>query len=189
MPTNSDNPSDFNPEEFEDAAPTQTTSPDQPAPADAGEASEIEKLRAERDELFERLARATADFKNSQKRLQADKHLAVQFANSALIKSLLPIIDNFERVLAQDPAKVDSATMLKGMQIVYDQFVAELRKQHVEAIAPNRGDVFDPNLHQAVMQEVSTEFPQNTVMQVLSKGYLHHDRILRPAMVSVSKPE
>src|SRR4051794_35114305 len=72
-----------------------------------GDSNEITKLRAERDQLYQSLARAQADFQNSRRRLEADKEQAVQYANSTLLKSLLPVIDNFERALAVDAGKVD----------------------------------------------------------------------------------
>jgi len=179
MASTDNNPDAFNPEEIEDSASPEQLSPD--------DQIELEKLRAERNDLYQRLARLTADFKNSQKRLEADKDQAVQFSNSSLIRAMLPIIDNFERVLAQDPAKVDSQAIFKGMQIVHDQWLAELRKQHVDEIAPKAGEGFDPNLHQAVMQQDSDQYTEPTVMQLLTKGYRHHDRVLRPALVAVSK--
>jgi molecular chaperone GrpE len=151
-------------------------------------AADFDKLKAERDNLYERLARTTADFQNTRKRLEADVDLRAQYANSSLIKSLLPVIDNFERALAQDPAKTDVATLLKGMQIVHDQWLNVLKQQQVQEIAPQPGDPFDPTRHEALMQAPS-KFPPGSVVQTLQKGYALHDRTLRPAQVSVSKPE
>ncbi|HEV2294876.1 MAG TPA: nucleotide exchange factor GrpE [Tepidisphaeraceae bacterium] len=153
-------------------------------PGAAGDDSD--KLKTERDSLYERLARTTAEFQNSRKRLQAEADQRAQYANSALIKSLLPVIDNFERALAQDPSKTDAATLLKGMQIVHDQWLNVLKQQQVEEIAPQPGDPFDPTRHEALMQAPS-EFPPGSVVQMLQKGYALHDRTLRPAQVSVSK--
>ena len=149
-------------------------------------AADFDKLKAERDSLYERLARTTADFQNSRKRLQAEADQRAQYANSALIKSLLPVIDNFERALAQDPSKTDTATLLKGMQIVHDQWLNVLKQQQVEEIAPQPGDPFDPTRHEALLQAPS-EFPPGSVVQTLQKGYALLDRTLRPAQVSVSK--
>ena len=151
-----------------------------------GQADEATLLRAERDSMFERLARATADFQNTRKRLDAEADQRVLFANSALIRSLLPVIDNFERALAQDPSKTDAATLLKGMQIVHDQWLNVLRQQQVQEIAPQPGETFDPTRHEALMQQPS-EHPDGAVVQTLQKGYALHDRTLRPAQVSVSK--
>jgi len=158
----------------------------EPAEPPGAGAGDFDKLKAERDSLFERLARTTADFQNSRKRLQAEADQRAQYANSALIKNLLPVIDNFERALAQDPSKTDAATLLKGMQIVHDQWLNVLKQQQVQEIAPQPGEPFDPTRHEALMQAPS-EFPPGSVVQMLQKGYALHDRTLRPAQVSVSK--
>ncbi len=152
--------------------------------ADAGD--EYQKLKAERDSLFERLARATAEFKNAQKRSQIEMDQRLQYANSSLIKSLLPVIDNFERALAVDPGKADAKTILKGMQIVHDQWLSVLKQQQVQEIAPAPGTPFDPSRHEAIMQQDST-YKVPTVVQLFNKGYSLHDRTLRPAQVAVSK--
>jgi molecular chaperone GrpE len=173
-------------------------SPDQPAdsdgPADSAAQTaeapegnaELQKLQAERDSLYERLVRDTAEFRNAQKRMNAEMDTRLQFANSSLIKSLIPVIDNFERALAVDPEKVDARTILKGMQIVHDQWLKVLNQQQVEEIAPTPGTPFDPTRHEAIMQQDAT-YPVPTVVQLLQKGYSLHDRTLRPAQVAVSK--
>ena len=136
--------------------------------------------------MFERLARTTADFQNTRKRLEAEADQRVQFANSGLIKSLLPVIDNFERALAMDPAKVDAAAILKGMQIVHDQWLKVLRDQKVEVIAPQPGEPFDPNRHEAVMHEPAADGDEGTlVTDVMRPGYSWKGRVLRAAMVKV----
>jgi molecular chaperone GrpE len=154
-----------------------------------GAGEELEKLRAERDSLFERLARATADFQNSRKRLEAEMEQRLQYANSGLIKTLLPVMDNFERALAVDPNRADSAAILKGLQIVYDQLIKSLRDQKVQEIAPAPGEPFDPTRHEALMQQDAPQFAGRgpTVTQLLQKGYALHDRTLRPAQVAVSR--
>jgi molecular chaperone GrpE len=149
--------------------------------------NELEKVRSERDMLYEKLARAQADFQNSRKRLESESDQRLQYANASLIKSLLPVIDNFERALSQDPAKADPSTILKGMQIVHDQWLNVLRQQLVEEIAPEPGEPFDPNLHEALMQQPTDKYPPGSVVQLLQKGYTLHDRTLRPAQVAVSK--
>ena len=153
----------------------------------AGGANDFERVKAERDMLFEKLARAQADFQNSRKRIQAEADQRLQYANSTLIKSLLPVIDNFERALAQDPAKSDTATILRGMQIVHDQWLNVLKQQQVQEISPQPGEPFDPNRHEALMQQPTDDLPEGSVVQTLQKGYSLHDRTLRPAQVSVAK--
>ncbi len=145
-----------------------------------------QQLRQERDDLYDRLARTTAEFKNAQKRLTAEMDTRAQYANSDLIKSLLPVIDNFERALAVDLQKTDAASLLKGMQIVHDQWLQVLKDQSVEEIAPQPGEVFDPNRHEAMVQQDST-YTTPTVVQLFSKGYSLHGRTLRAAKVAVSK--
>lgn len=149
--------------------------------------NELLKLQAERDDLYERLARATAEFKNSQKRMQSEFDQRLQYANSSLIKSLIPVIDNFERALAQDPTKLDVDSIMKGMQIVHDQWLSVLKREKVEEIAPKEGDAFDPTQHEALMQQPSDKYEEPTVTQLLQKGYSLHGRTLRPAQVAVSK--
>jgi len=170
--------------------------PDAPQPADEGsgpdgapapESVEMGLLRAERDQLYERLARATAEFKNTQRRLEAEFDQRATYANTSLLKSLLPPIDSFERALAQDPAKVDAATLLKGLQIAHDQLMNVLRQQKVEAIAPKPGDPFDPQHHEAVMQQPNDQYAEPTVTQLFEKGYAFQGRTLRSAKVAVSK--
>jgi molecular chaperone GrpE len=163
-----------------------TAGPDETQNKRPSAQDELAQLRRERDSLYERLARATADFQNIRKRQEQEADQRVQYANSTLIKSLLPVIDNFERALAVDPSKADAASILKGMQIVHDQWLNVLRQQEVEEIAPTPGIPFDPNHHQALMQQDAT-YPVPTVVQLLQKGYALHGRTLRPAQVAVSK--
>src|SRR3954447_10579431 len=157
-------------------------------PTSAG-GGDAQRLQSERDDLYHRLARATADFKNTQKRIQSEADQRVQYANQSLIKSLLPVIDNFERALSQDAAKVDAATILKGMQIVHDQWLSVLKQQQVNDIAPKPGEPFDPSRHEALMQQDAPQFAGKgqRVVQTLQKGYSLGDRVLRPAQVAVSR--
>ena len=190
IPIDDENTDDVNP--FADAGPVddQPTQRQQPAEAAApapAAGGDVAKLQQERDALFERLARTQADFKNAQKRLEADAEQRAQYANSGLIKSLLPVIDNFERALTVDPSKVDAAAILKGLQIVHDQLIKVLRDQKVEEIAPQPGEPFDPTRHEALMQQDAPQYSEPTVTQLLQKGYALHDRTLRPAGVAVSR--
>jgi molecular chaperone GrpE len=155
-------------------------------PANGTEGTELDRLKAERDMLFEKLARAQADFQNSMKRLQAESKQSAQYANANLIKSLLPVIDNFERALAVEAEKTDSKSILKGMQIVHDQWLNVLKQQQVQEISPQPGEAFDPNRHEALMHQPSSH-PEGSVTQTLQKGYSLYDRTLRPAQVAVSK--
>jgi molecular chaperone GrpE len=163
--------------------------PEQPAGQQGAGGADVDKLKAERDDLFQRLARTTADFKNAQRRMEGEFDQRLQYANSALIKSLLPVIDNFERALAVDPAKADAVSILKGMQIVHDQWLNVLKSQNVSEIAPKPGDPFEPAHHEALMQQDAPQFAGKgpTVVQLLQKGYALHERTLRPAQVAVTR--
>jgi molecular chaperone GrpE len=149
---------------------------------------EIDALAQERASLFDRLARTTAEFQNARRRLEADKDQAVAFANSTLIKSLLPVIDNFERALTMGAAATDAGSILKGMQIVHDQWMTVLKSQYVEVIAPETGAPFDPATMEALIHQPDGKLPPNSVTQLLQRGYALHGRTLRPAQVAVSKP-
>ena len=181
IPIDDENANDVNP--FADEAPVNDQAPQGGAAASA----EVTKLQQERDALFERLARTQADFKNAQKRLEADAEQRAQYANSSLIKSLLPVIDNFDRALSVDPSKADPATILKGLQIVHDQLIKVLRDQKVEEIAPQPGEPFDPTRHEALMQQDAPQYAEPSVTMLMQKGYALHGRTLRPAGVAVSR--
>jgi len=184
IPIDDENANDVNP--FADDGPVDEQG-GAPGNAGAPAPADVAKLQQERDALFERLARTTADFKNAQKRLEAVAEQRAQYGTSALLKSLLPVIDNFERALAVDSAKADAATILKGLQIVHDQLIKVLRDQKVEEIAPQPGERFDPTRHEALMQQEAPQYDEPSVTQLLQKGYALHGRTLRPAGVAVSR--
>lgn len=147
---------------------------------------EVDKLKAERDMLFEKLARVQADYKNSHRRMENDFEQRMAFANSTLISSMLPVIDNFERALSQDSSKTDAASIQKGLQLVHDQLMDVLRRFNVEIVSPEPGTPFDPSRHQAVMQQPSDQYTEPTVTQLFQNGYIFNGRPLRPASVAVS---
>jgi len=152
------------------AAQLQTDDVNDPSAQQGGvvSADEYDRLKAERDALYERLARAQADFQNSRKRLEAEADQRLQYGNSNLIKSLLPVIDNLERAAAVD-TQADPATIIKGLQVLMDQFNKVLAGQHVEQIVPQVGEPFDPTRHEALMQQPS-DLPPNHVTQLLQKA-------------------
>ena len=151
--------------------------------ADAVSPDEHQRVKDERDKLMY----AVAESQNMRKRLETEKEQAVQFANQTLVRMLIPIIDNFERALAVDPAKADAASVLKGLQLVHDQLMKELEKQKVEVIDPKPGTPFDPTKHEALMQQDVPGAKPNTVSMAMTKGYALHGRALRPAGVAVAK--
>jgi molecular chaperone GrpE len=140
----------------------------------------------DREELLGRLQRVSADYLNYQKRVQRDIAQAREFANEDLIKALLSVLDDMERALAAARANHDEDDpFLTGMQLVHDNALAVLGRFGVTQIDP-AGELFDPQQHQAMMQQPSAEHPPQTVLQTLQKGYQLKGRTLRPAGVIVS---
>ena len=139
-------------------------------------------------ENHERLLRVTAEFENYKKRAERDINDFRKFANESLIKDILPIVDNLERALEIPEGENDTTLdgMREGVQMTLKGLLDNLKKYGVVPIE-SLDKPFDPNFHQAVMQEESDRHPDNTVSQELQKGYMMQDRLLRPAMVVVSK--
>src|SRR3954469_12769648 len=160
-------------------------------PSAGGGTDEARRLREERDTYYDRWVRSKADAENMRKRMQAEFDTRLQYANQSLIKSLLPVIDNFERALAVDPAKADTKAILKGLQLVHDQWISVLKQQNTTEIAPTPGTPFDVTAGmEAVMQQPAP--PElagkgQVVTQTFAKGYKLGDRVLRPAQVAVSQ--
>lgn len=148
--------------------------------------SEIERLTIEKNQLFEKLARAQAEFQNSRRRLEQDQAQALEYSNQSLLKALLPLMDNLDRAISVDAAKAEAASILQGVQVVRDQFEAVLKQQRVEIVAPKPGEAFDPAKHEALFQQAS-EHPEGSVALLLNKGYTMIGRTLRPAQVAISK--
>lgn len=145
----------------------------------------LEEKTAEYEDIFEQFQRLQADFVNYKKRVDKEKIEAYNYANEKIAKDLLEIIDNLERAL-EATANVDKQNPLfEGVNLVYKQLIDTLNKHGVKEIEA-LGETFDMNLHYAVMQEESDDDP-NKVIEVLQKGYVIKDRILRPTMVKVSK--
>ncbi len=152
-------------------------------PADVGAASEVEKLKAEREALLDRLARLQAEFDNARKRAVREQQEFREFAAAEVIKNLLPILDSFERALR---AGGDATDFRNGIELIYRQFQDALQKIGVQPIVA-MGQPFDPRVHEAIEMVDSTEVPDQDVMDELQRGYKYKDRLLRPAMVRVAR--
>ena len=135
-------------------------------------------------ELNERIVRLTADFDNFRKRAQRDKDEARQFANQGLLEKLLPVLDNFEMALTA--VKDADPSVRDGVQMILDQLLSVLKESGVEPVDA-LGQPFDPNLHEALSQEETTEAEEGTVVQQVQCGYKLNDRLVRPARVVVAK--
>ena len=145
--------------------------------------SETEKLQKELAASKEAHIRTLAEYDNYRKRSTKEKQAAYGDAKADCIKELLPMMDNFERAVAAEATDVEG--FKKGVEMIYKSFGDLLSKLGVEAFG-EKGEKFDPNVHNGVMHVEDEELPENSVAEVFSKGYKLGDRILRPAMVKVA---
>ena len=155
---------------------------------------DLESLRAraetaerERDEFLALLQRTRADFENYQKRIQRGLQQERRHWHGAVALDLLPALDNLERATTAAKQVGETGPLVHGVGMVQAQLLEALRRHGITRIDA-LGKPFDPNLHQAVMQQPTADKPPNTVVQVLEQGYMIHDRVLRPASVVVSVP-
>lgn len=155
------------------------SSSSQPVGIDA----ELQKVKAERDQLLDRLARAQAEFENARRRAAKEQQDYRDYATMDALKSLLPVIDSFERALH---SKSDATDFRNGIELIYKQLQDALAKQGVVAIAA-KGQPFDPRFHEAIEMVETTEAPDHTVVEELQRGYKYKDRLMRPSMVKVAK--
>jgi molecular chaperone GrpE len=152
--------------------------------AEVGAASEVEKLKAERDALLDRLARLQAEFDNARKRAVREQQEFREFAAADVIKNFLPTLDSFERALKA--ASPDATDFRNGIELIYRQFQDALQKIGVQPI-PAVGQPFDPRVHEAIEMVDTTEVPDHHVFDEVQRGYKYKDRLLRPAMVRVAR--
>ena len=149
----------------------------------SGSESELEKVKAERDSLLDRLARAQAEFDNARKRAGKEQQESRDYAIADAIKSLLPAMDSLERALQ---VKADAAEFRSGVELIYKQLQAALAKLSVNPIV-SKGEPFDPRLHEAIELVETSDAPDHQVIEELQRGYKFKDRLLRPAMGKVAK--
>lgn len=147
--------------------------------------AELEKLRAENEEYQQRLLRAQADFDNFRRRTVKEKEELGKYASAKLITELLPVIDNFERALNTTGDISDAASYIKGVEMIFRQLEGVLKAEGLTAMEVE-GQPFNPEFHQAIMQVESEEHEEGIVVEVVQKGYMLKDKVLRPAMVKVS---
>jgi molecular chaperone GrpE len=157
--------------------------------SNAQDAAELEavrtKLNATESELNNYKLRL-ADFENARKRLLRDAEVERKYAAESLTRDLLAALDNLDRALSVPKAAGDTGPLVTGVSATANQFVDILRRYGVTRIECPPGTAFDPNLHQAVMEQPTPDFKPGQVVQVLQQGFLLHDRVLRPASVIVA---
>jgi molecular chaperone GrpE len=137
---------------------------------------------APQDDYRNRYVRAIADFENFRKRTEREKADFSRYATSAVLKDILPVLDNFDRAL--DHA-AEGDDFHKGVLMIYKQLFDVLQRHGLKPIDES-GVTFDPNIHEAVVREEDDSVPNHTVVAILQKGYFLHDRLLRPALVKVA---
>jgi molecular chaperone GrpE len=153
--------------------PTEVTGPE----------AEIQRLRAERDTAVDRLARMQAEFDNARKRAAKEQQDFRDFALTDTIKTLLPVVDNFERALQ---SKSEPADFRAGVELIYKQLRDVLTKLGVQPIDA-KGQQFDPRFHEAVEMVDTADAADHEVLEEWQRGYKYKDRLLRPAMVKVAR--
>lgn len=146
-------------------------------------AEQYERLKQERDSLLDRAARLQAEFDNARRRSLREQQEFKEYALADALKSLLPILDSLDRAVQTSAGAED---LKAGVQLIDKQFHDALAKLGVEPV-PARGEVFDPNLHQAVQMVETDEAEDNHVIDELQRGYKLKERLLRPAMVRVAR--
>ncbi len=146
----------------------------------------IEKAEAEAKEAYDRFLRASAELENYKKRTRKEMADFRKYANASLVKELLGVVDNLERAIESSNGSNEEGQLSEGLDLTLKELLKIFKEFHacpIEAL----GKPFDPCYHQAMMQQETTDQPENVVLNELQKGYMIHDRLLRPAMVVVSK--
>jgi len=150
--------------------------------------SEIEALRAERDDFRDRFMRALADAENTRKRGERDRREAEQYGSTRLARDLLPVFDNLNRALAAatDEQKAAAAALFDGVQLTLRELTNVMTRHGMKPITPKVGDMFDPQNHEAMFEAALPGTKAGQIIQVMTEGFMLHDRLLRPAQVGVS---
>ncbi len=148
----------------------------------------VNELTAQLEKEKERVLRLSAELENYKKRMEKELSQFKKYANESLLKQLLTVIDNLERAIstADTDAGGESKGLLDGIKMTHEEILKLLKSFSVEPVKAE-GEPFDPEYHQAVTQEETDDHPENTVVRELQKGYVMHDRLIRPSMVVVSK--
>jgi molecular chaperone GrpE len=151
--------------------------------------AKLEAKEKEAGETYDRLLRASAEFDNYKKRSSREMEEFRKFANQSLIKEMLSVVDNLELAMnSTDGHKAIDKDLLQGLEMTHKEILRVFDKFNVKPIDA-KGQPFDPTFHEAVMQEETDDSPKNTVINELQRGYMIHDRLLRPSMVVVAKPK
>jgi len=147
----------------------------------------LDSVEQEAKDNYDRWLRVSAEFENYQKRAAREMNDFRKFSNERFVKAMLPVVDNLDRAIeSSSNDKHADRSMLEGVNMTLKEILKVFEQFNVKPFE-SLGKSFDPSLHQAVMQEETEAHPENSVVKELQKGYMMHDRLLRPAMVVVSK--
>ena len=148
--------------------------------------NELNEAKAKADEYLDGWQRTLAEFANYKKRLEREQEQVYQNAVGNVVKRYLPIVDDLERALNNRPAYNDDTAWLAGIQLIYQKMLAALEVDGIKVMEAE-GQLFDPNLHEAIATVPSDDRESGQIIDVLQKGYLLGDRVLRPALVRVAE--
>jgi Molecular chaperone GrpE (heat shock protein) len=154
-------------------------------PGQSASDARIAELERQVEEHQQRYLRAQADFDNFRRRTAKEREELAQYATMKLITQLLPVVDNFERAISAAKQNNDFEALSKGVEMVSRQFNQVLEQEGLKPMEAV-GEPFNPEFHQAVMQEQSADHEEGIVLEELQKGYMLKDKVIRPAMVKVS---
>ncbi len=156
-------------------------------PEEAG-SEEIDALKEERDEYKDRFMRALADAENLRKRGERDRRDAEKYGGSKLARDMLPVYDNLSRALeaVTDEQREANAALLEGIDLTMREITNVFGKHGIEVIAPQVGDTFDPEIHEAMFEAPVPNTTKGEIIQVMNQGFKLHERLLRAAQVGVS---
>ncbi|RFU13792.1 nucleotide exchange factor GrpE [Rhodobacteraceae bacterium W635] len=154
----------------------------------SAEELELDALRAERDELKDRLLRTLAETENVRKRAERDRREAEHYGGTRLARDLLPVYDNLQRALeaANKEENEVASAVIEGVELTLRELLNVFSKHGMTPIAPENGDAFNPNEHEAMFEAAVPGTKAGEIIQVMAVGFLLHDRLLRPAQVGVS---
>ncbi len=147
--------------------------------------AQLEEKTKEAAGYYEQWLRLRAEFENFKKRMEKEKADSIKFGNESLLRAILPIIDNLDRAIEHGKDLAECSSLLEGVRMTHKQFIGILERFGMKTFSA-QGEIFDPERHEALYHEESDQEP-NRVIGEVEKGYLFHDRLLRPAKVIVSK--
>jgi len=147
----------------------------------------LKHLENENSDLKDELLRNHAEFENFKRRLNKEKLEAVQFANKNLLNDLVNLLDNLDRAINTIDENMDFKSIHDGITMIENQFLNELETKYGLKKFGKKGDLFNPNIHEAFSMENSDEYEEQTILEVFQKGYMLHDKALRTAKVKVSQ--